>query len=76
MTFFLDPTLLTIGQLSWMNQDNLLPALIPSLVSANGMSEAQAKKLVERAQKDLYFPQIRPYVCWHFAYAKKSQVAR
>lgn len=59
-----------------MNQDNLLPALIPSLVSANGMSEAQAKKLVERAQKDLYFPQIRPYVCWHFAYAKKSNTVR
>ncbi|KAG8988747.1 hypothetical protein FRB94_002482 [Tulasnella sp. JGI-2019a] len=71
-----DQTLLTIGQLSWMNQDNLLPALIPHLVTVNGLSEAQAQKLVELAQKDLYFPQIRPFVCWHFAYARKSNTVR
>ncbi|KAG8877762.1 hypothetical protein FRB97_003134 [Tulasnella sp. 331] len=71
-----DQTLLTIGQLSWMNQDSLLPALIPHLVTVNGLSEAQAQKLVELAQKDLYFPQIRPFVCWHFAYSRKSQTVR
>jgi len=66
-----DPVLLTIGQLSWMNQDNFLPGLVPQLVTINGMSEEKAKQLVEAAQKDLYFPQIRPFVCWHFAHARK-----
>ncbi|KAG8954661.1 hypothetical protein FRC04_011094 [Tulasnella sp. 424] len=66
-----DPLLLTIGQLSWMNQDNLLFSLIPTLVGS-GMSEAHVKKLIEAAQKDLYYPQIRPYVCWHFAHARKT----
>ena len=59
-----------------MNQDNLIPALVPHLVAVNGLSEAHARKLVEDAQKDLYFPQIRPFVCWHFAHARKTSGGR
>ncbi len=59
-----------------MNQDGLLPALIPHLVTVNGLSEEKAKQLVEAAQKDLYYPQIRPFVCWHFAHARKTTASR
>lgn len=62
---------MTIGQLSWMNMDNLLPALKPHLVTVNGLSEEKAQQLIEAAQKDLYYPQIKPFVCWHFAHARK-----
>ncbi|KAG8935669.1 hypothetical protein FRC02_006945 [Tulasnella sp. 418] len=72
----IDPLLLTIGQLSWMNQDNLIPSVIPQLCAVNGLSEKEAKKLVENAQKELYYPNVRPYSCWHIAHARKSNNVR
>lgn len=45
-----DPTLLTVGQLAWMNWDMLLVAVRPLLLSS-GLSEAEVNVLIEDAQR-------------------------
>lgn len=45
-----DPTLLTVGQLAWMNWDMLLVAVRPLLLSS-GLSEAEVNTLIEDAQR-------------------------
>ncbi|EIM90105.1 S-adenosyl-L-methionine-dependent methyltransferase [Stereum hirsutum FP-91666 SS1] len=52
-----DPTLLTVGQLAWMNWDMLLVAVRPLLLSS-GLSEAEVNVLIEDAQRDLYYPLV------------------
>ncbi|THH20705.1 hypothetical protein EW146_g734 [Bondarzewia mesenterica] len=52
-----DPTLLTVGQLAWMNWDLLLLAARPLLLSS-GLPEWQVKNLIAEAQRDLYHPLV------------------
>ncbi|KAI6036265.1 S-adenosyl-L-methionine-dependent methyltransferase [Pisolithus microcarpus] len=66
-----DPVALTIGQLAWMNYDIMLPALKPLFLSA-GMKEWEAKKLIEEAQQDLYYPLVRPSARLHIVHAVKK----
>ncbi|KAG6328551.1 hypothetical protein ID866_10538, partial [Astraeus odoratus] len=65
-----DPLALSIGQLAWMDYDIMLPALKPLFLSA-GMKEWEAKKLIEEAQQDLYYPLVRPSTRLHIVHAIK-----
>ncbi|CAE7126287.1 unnamed protein product [Rhizoctonia solani] len=66
-----DPVVLSIGQLAWMNYDNLLLALRPLLLD-HGITSEKAAKLIENAQENLYHPKVQPYCCCHIVHAKKS----
>ncbi|KAI6045759.1 S-adenosyl-L-methionine-dependent methyltransferase [Pisolithus marmoratus] len=66
-----DPVALTIGQLAWMNYDIMLPALKPLFLSA-GMKDWEAKKLIEEAHQDLYYPLVRPSTRLHIVHAIKK----
>jgi len=66
-----DPVALSIGQLAWMDYDIMLPALKPLFLSA-GMREWEAKKLIEEAQQDLYYPLVRPSTRLHIVHAVKK----
>ncbi|KAG9125573.1 hypothetical protein FRC07_007036 [Ceratobasidium sp. 392] len=50
-----DPVVLSIGQLAWMNYDNLLLALRPLLLD-HGITPEKVATLIEEAQSDLYHP--------------------
>ncbi|CCO27983.1 Transcription factor SPT8 [Rhizoctonia solani AG-1 IB] len=52
-----DPVVLSIGQLAWMNYDNLLLALRPLLLD-HGITPDKAAKLIEDAQENLYRPKV------------------
>ena len=52
-----DPVVLSIGQLAWMNYDNLLLALRPLLLDY-GITPEKAAKLIEDAQENLYHPKV------------------
>ncbi|CAE6487325.1 unnamed protein product [Rhizoctonia solani] len=67
-----DPVVLSIGQLAWMNYDNLLLALRPLLLD-NGITSEKAAKLIEDAQENLYHPKVQPYCCWHIVHARKAR---
>jgi hypothetical protein len=67
-----DPTLLTVGQLAWMESDLLLLAVRPLLLSSGGLSEKEVKMLTEAAQKDLYFPLVHIENRLHVVHAIKS----
>ncbi|KAF8136589.1 S-adenosyl-L-methionine-dependent methyltransferase [Boletus edulis] len=66
-----DPVALSIGQLAWMNYDIMLPALKPLFLSA-GMRDWEAKKLIEEAHQDLYYPLVRPSARLHIVHAFKK----
>jgi hypothetical protein len=66
-----DPILLTIGQLAWMNYDTLLMSLRPLLLEHSGLRLEHVDKLIADAQADLYYPEIRPNVSLHIVYALK-----
>ncbi|KAH9079525.1 S-adenosyl-L-methionine-dependent methyltransferase [Lactarius deliciosus] len=66
-----DPTLLTVGQLAWMESDLLILALRPLLLSS-GLSEKEVKVLTEAAQRDLYFPLVHIENRLHVVHAIKS----
>jgi hypothetical protein len=66
-----DPVALSIGQLAWMNYDSMLPALKPLFLSA-GMRDWEAKKLIEEAHQDLYYPLVRPSARLHIVHAFKK----
>lgn len=67
----LDPVALSIGQLAWMNYDILLPALKPLFMSV-GMRDWEARKLIEEAHQDLYYPLVRPSTRLHIVHAVKK----
>ncbi|CAE6517668.1 unnamed protein product [Rhizoctonia solani] len=67
-----DPVVLSIGQLAWMNYDNLLLALRPLLLDY-GITPEKAAKLIEDAQENLYHPKVQPYCCWHIVHARKAR---
>ncbi|CAE6414568.1 unnamed protein product [Rhizoctonia solani] len=67
-----DPVVLSIGQLAWMNYDNLLLALRPLLLD-HGITPDKAAKLIEDAQENLYHPKAQPYCCWHIVHARKTR---
>jgi hypothetical protein len=69
--FHIDPVALSIGQLAWMNYDIMLPALKPLFLST-GMKEWEAKKLIEEAHQDLYYPLVRPSTRLHIVYAVRK----
>ncbi|KIK96226.1 hypothetical protein PAXRUDRAFT_826169 [Paxillus rubicundulus Ve08.2h10] len=66
-----DPVALSIGQLAWMNYDLMLPALKPLFLST-GMKEWEAKKLIEEAHQDLYYPLVRASMRLHIVYALRK----
>lgn len=66
-----DPVALSIGQLAWMNYDSMLPALKPLFLSA-GMRDWEARKLIEEAHQDLYYPLVRPSTRLHVVHAFKK----
>jgi hypothetical protein len=53
-----DPTLLTVGQLAWMDFDLLLNSLRPYLYSIH-IPSWQVERMIEDAQTDLYYPVMR-----------------
>lgn len=67
----IDPVLLTIGQLAWMDYDMLLMSLRPLLLQNSGLPPDHVDRLISDAQADLYYPQIRPSVCLHIVFAFK-----
>jgi hypothetical protein len=67
----LDPTLLTVGQLAWMESDLLILAIRPLLL-ASGLEEKEVKKLTEAAQRDLYYPLVHIENRLHVVHAIKS----
>lgn len=66
-----DETLLTIGQLAWMEYDHLLPAMRPMLLEA-GIPEWKVKVLIEDAHRDMYEPVMPPSVRLHVVHAIKK----
>jgi len=66
-----DPALLTVGQLAWMESDLLILAVRPLLLSS-GLSEKEVKVLTEAAQRDLYFPLVHIENRLHVVHAIKS----
>jgi len=66
-----DQVALSIGQLAWMNYDSMLPALKPLFLST-GMRDWEAKKLIEEAHQDLYYPLVRPSTRLHIVHALKK----
>ncbi|KAF8758522.1 Methyltransferase domain [Rhizoctonia solani] len=67
-----EPVILSIGQLAWMNYDNLLLALRPLLLD-HGITPERAAKLIEDAQENLYHPKVQPHCCWHIVHARKAR---
>lgn len=53
-----DPTLLTVGQLAWMDFDLMLGALKPYL-QLLPIPDWKIKDMIEDAQADLYYPVVR-----------------
>ncbi|KAI9509636.1 S-adenosyl-L-methionine-dependent methyltransferase [Russula earlei] len=66
-----DPTLLTVGQLAWMESDLLILAMRPLLL-ASGLDEKEVKMLTEAAQRDLYYPLVHIETRLHVVHAIKS----
>jgi hypothetical protein len=70
LLWLLDPSLLTVGQLQWMDYELFLPALRPLFLS-NGLPPSLVDRLIKEAQQDLYYPTFSPYTTLHIAYASK-----
>lgn len=71
MIVIVDPTLLTVGQLAWMESDLLILAIRPLLL-ASGLEEKKVKTLTEAAQRDLYYPLVHIENRLHVVHAIKS----
>ena len=69
--FIIDPTLLTVGQLAWMESDLLILAIRPLLL-ASGLGENKVKMLTEAAQRELYYPLVHIENRLHVVHAVKS----
>lgn len=67
----LDPLLLTIGQLAWMDYDILLTSLRPLLLENSSLSVESVDELISAAQSDLYYPGTRLNICLHIVHAIK-----
>ncbi|KIJ44026.1 hypothetical protein M422DRAFT_228646 [Sphaerobolus stellatus SS14] len=65
-------TLVTIGQLAWLNYDTLLHSLVPFLYERSGRTYEEIDELVSAAQSDLYNPIVPLYTCLHIVHATKS----
>lgn len=65
-----DASLLTVGQLQWMDYELFLPALRP-LFLCNGLPPSIVDRLITEAQQDLYYPTFPSYTTLHIAYASK-----
>ncbi|KAF5315720.1 hypothetical protein D9611_004747 [Ephemerocybe angulata] len=65
-----DPTLLTIGQLQWMDYELLIPALLNLFVS-QGIPQEEVDVIIGQAQHDLYYPTVPLMAHIHIAYASK-----
>ena len=70
-SFIVDPTLLTVGQLAWMESDLLILANRPLLLES-GLDEKEVKMLTEAAQRDLYYPLVHIENRLHVVHAVKS----
>jgi len=66
-----DDVTLTIGQLAWLDNDLLIPAMRPLLL-ANGKTESEVKTLLEDAHHDLYYPIVKPSNRLHVVHARKK----
>ncbi|KAF8522258.1 S-adenosyl-L-methionine-dependent methyltransferase [Hysterangium stoloniferum] len=67
-----DEIIQTIGQLAWMNYQNLLYSLRPLILEHSSLSMHEVDGLLEAAQEDLYNDNdIRPNVCLHIVHATK-----
>lgn len=69
---FADDTQLTIGQLSWMQNDLLLPGMLPLLLSTSGKPGDEVRTLVESAHHDLYYPKAQLATRFHVVHARKK----
>ena len=69
--FRIDPHLLSVGQLQWMDFDLLIPALRPLLLHS-GLPPSRVDRLIKDAQHDLYHPSYLPSTKLHIAYANKK----
>ncbi|KAF6765257.1 S-adenosyl-L-methionine-dependent methyltransferase [Ephemerocybe angulata] len=65
-----DPTLLTIGQLQWMDYELLIPALL-NLFLSQGIPQEEVDVIIGQAQHDLYYPTVPLMAHIHIAYASK-----
>lgn len=65
-----DDTALTIGQLAWLDNDLLLPGMVPLLMTS-GKTEEEVKTLIENAHHDLYYPIVKPSTRLHVVHARK-----
>jgi len=66
----LDPHLLTVGQLQWMDYELFLPALSPLFLS-NNLPIPTVDRIIKEAQQDLYFPSDSLSTHLHIVYASK-----
>ncbi|KAF9265442.1 S-adenosyl-L-methionine-dependent methyltransferase [Marasmius fiardii PR-910] len=66
-----DPSMLTVGQLQWMDYELLLPALKPLFLSV-GLPETHVRTLIGNAQRDLYHPTLNLSAHIHIVYATKK----
>ncbi|KAF7977635.1 hypothetical protein HWV62_3044 [Athelia sp. TMB] len=65
-------TQLSIGQLSWMEHDLLLPAMEPLLMDMSRKTKDEVKLLIQKAQHDLYYPKDRLSRRIHVVHAIKK----
>jgi hypothetical protein len=61
---------LTVGQLQWLDYDLFLPALKPFFLST-GVSESNVDRILQEAQRDLYYPSTPYSSLIHVVYAVK-----
>ncbi|KAF7971965.1 hypothetical protein HWV62_19357 [Athelia sp. TMB] len=67
-----DETQLSIGQLSWMEYDLLLPAMEPLLMEMSHKTQDEVKLIIQNAQHDLYYPQDKLSMRMHIVHAIKK----
>jgi hypothetical protein len=66
----LDESLLTVGQLQWMDYELFLPALKPLFLS-KGIPPSRVDRIINLAQHDLYHPSVCQFTRLHIVYAFK-----
>jgi len=63
---------LTVGQLQWLDYDLFIPALKPFFLST-GVSESNVDRILQEAQRDLYYPSTPYSSLIHVVYAVKRK---